>query len=96
MGKKNYFEDVDPNDRLDFTIKYVDWLAGDQITGSSWTADASNPAGGVIDATSFTTGTTTMWMISGTAGFSYKFDNLAGTLLGRRVDKDIMVMVRDE
>ncbi len=95
MGVIDHFDDIDPNSRLDFTIRYVDFLDGDQITGSSWTAASTNPAGGVIDEETFTTGTTTMWFISGTAGQSYRYDNPMGTLEGRRLGKSIIITVRD-
>jgi hypothetical protein len=97
MGKTNYFSGIDPLDRIDFTIKFTDWLApNDQITGSSWSAPITNPPGGVIDATSFTTGTATVWVISGTVGSMYRYENLSGTLQGRRINRSIMVAIRDE
>ena len=92
MGLSNYFTGVDPIDLIDFTIRHVDWLAGDQITGSSWTS----PSGGVISTSTFTTGTATVWVISGTVGVVHQYENVVGTLAGRRLNESLYVKFGDQ
>lgn len=96
MGISREFEGHDPLARLDYTIKWSRWLDNDQITGSSWSAEDDNPSGMFIDSQTFTTGTATIWLTSGTAYRTYAFDNLIGTLQGRRVSEKIYVTVKDK
>lgn len=96
MGVLRYFDEHDPNSRLDYQIKWSTWLGTDQITGSSWAADTANPSGMTLETSSFTTGTTTVWLSSGTAGSSYRFENTIGTLQGRTAQESIFVTVKDK
>ena len=95
MSVLGLFDKHDPRDKLDYTIRWVDWLNGDQITGSTWAAASDNPAGMIMDSDSFTTGTTTLWLASGTIGSSYRFDNQIATLAGREKNESIIVSVKD-
>jgi hypothetical protein len=92
---ENTFE-KDCKDKIDYSVRWVDWLAGDQITGSSWTAAANNPdAALMLLSSSFTTGTTTAWFASGTINHTYRFDNHIGTLGGREQNRSILIEVVD-
>jgi len=91
------FDDHDPKDKLDYTIRWRTWLNGDQITGSSWAAASENPDSAMfITNSTFTTGTATIWLASGTPGSTYRFENQIGTLSGRDKNDAIQVTVRDE
>jgi hypothetical protein len=96
MTLENKFE-KDHRAKLDYSIRYVDWLNSDQITGSSWTAAPGNPdANLMITATAFTTGTTTAWFASGTINHTYRYENHIGTLGGREENRSILIEVTDK
>lgn len=96
MTLENLFE-KDHKAKLDYSVRWVDWLNGDQITGTSWQAAANNPDGHLMMITSaFTTGTTTLWLASGTINHTYRFDNVIGTLGGREDSRSILVEVVDK
>lgn len=95
MALDNQF-DKDPFARLDYSVRWVDWLGSDQITGSSYNI-VSNPDGMlVIDTATFTTGTTTIWISSGTINHTYRVENPIGTLLGRSDNRSILIEVKDK
>lgn len=98
MGITNKFPDKDPKDKIDYTVYYNSWLpAGDQITGSSWTARTDNPDSAMsIITNNFTTGTTTIWLASGTPSMVYGFENQIGTSGGREKNQTIIIPVKDE
>lgn len=98
MGITNKFPPKDPRDKLDYTILYSSWLpAGDQITGSNWTARTDNPDSAMsIISTSFTTGSATIWLASGTVCKVYGFENQIGTIGGRDKNQTVIVPVKDE
>lgn len=96
MSLENTF-DKDYRAKLDYTVRWVDWLAGDQITGSSWAGAANNPDSALmVTSTLFTTGTTTIWFASGTINHTYRFDNHIGTLAGREDSRSILIEVVDK
>lgn len=96
MSLENTFK-KDHDAKLDYSVRWVDWLAGDQITGSSWAAAANNPDASIfIHSNTFTTGTTTLWLTSGTINHTYRFDNHIGTLGGREDSRSILVEVVDK
>ena len=95
MTLENLFE-KDYRAKIDYSLRWVDWLAGDQITGSSFQVAAGNPdANLIIITTTFTTGTTTVWFASGTINHTYRFDNFIGTLGGREDNRSILIEVKD-
>ena len=78
-----------PGDRLDYTIAWSKWLAGDQITASTWTV----PAGAAVAGSSFTETTTTAWIEGGTVGASYRVVNRITTAAGRIVERTIVIKI---
>lgn len=96
MGITNKFEPKDPRDKLDYTVLYRNWLGTDQITGSAWAALSGNPAGMAMETETFTTGSTTLWLSSGTVSNIYGFENQIGTLGGREKNVTILIPVKDE
>jgi len=57
----------DPNDILDYTLNWADWLDGDTIAAATWTV----PRGITSLQQVHTTTTTTIWLSGGAAGATY-------------------------
>ncbi len=73
--------DKDPGEKLDYSMDWTAWLAGDTIAASSWTVPA-----GITQTTpdpSFTATTTTIWLAGGTVGKTYELTNTVTTAGGR-------------
>lgn len=79
----------DPQAKLDYGVDWSDWLAGDTISGSSWSAET----GITVDASSHTDTVATVWLSGGTVGGSYKVTNHITTLGGREDELTITVSV---
>lgn len=95
MTINNQF-DKDPRARLDYSVRWVDWLDGDQISSSSW-AISANPDGAiVIDTPTNTTGTATIWVSTGTVNTTYRLENSISTLAGRTDNRSILIEVKDK
>lgn len=94
MTLENTFQ-KDRRARIDYSVRWVDWLNGDQISSSSW-AIVSTPDGAiVIDTPTNTTGTTTIWISSGTVDNTYRLENSIATLAGRTDNRSILIEVVD-
>lgn len=95
MTLENQF-DKDKNARLDYSVRWVDWLGTDQISSSTW-AIVNSPDGLlVIDTPTNTTGTATIWVSSGTVNTTYRLENSIGTLAGRTDNRSILIEVVDK
>lgn len=79
MGKYYRIIDQDQNEYLDWQIDWSDIIRNDSIVASLWIADNGITA----NQTSATTSTTTVWIGSGRAGFSYNVTNRITTASGR-------------
>ncbi len=79
----------DPQAILDYVIDWSDWLDGDTITASTWTA----PTGITVDSDSHTTTATTVWLSGGTLGETYSLVNHITTAAGREDDRTIKIKV---
>lgn len=80
----------DPNARLDYKIDWTPWIiAGDTIAASTFTLDT----GITSDLSSFTDTTTTVWLLGGTAGRSYKVVNHVTFASGRQDDRTLLIRV---
>lgn len=77
----------DPNATLDYSINWEDWLAGDTITVSNWTATA----GITIESASNTTTLASVWLSGGTARDNYTITNAITTAGGRIDDRSISI-----
>lgn len=82
----------DPDATLDYAIDWSDWLDGDTIADSSWTASdgitiADDPA------PSHTTTVATVWLSGGTLGGMYDVTNRITTAAGRIADRTIVIRV---
>jgi hypothetical protein len=82
----------DPQAVLDYTINWSDWLDGDTISTSTWTAES----GITVEASpapSFTTTTTTIWLSGGTLGTVYRITNHVVTAATREDDRTFTVKI---
>lgn len=79
----------DPQEELDYTVDWSDWLDADTISTSSWDA-----ADGIdIENESDTATTATVWLSGGTVGTSYRVTNTIVTAAGRTGERTITVKV---
>ena len=82
--------DKDPDETLDFTIDWSDWLVdSDTISSSAWDV----PVG--ITEVSKSNDTTTAWIFlsGGTDGAEYKLTNTIVTAGGRTAQRTIQILV---
>lgn len=80
----------DPDARLDWIWDWSDWLdAGETITLSVFTVSA----GLVLDTSTNSTTTATVWLTGGTAGQPYSVANRITTSVGRIDEKTITIRV---
>ncbi len=80
----------DPQAKLDYGIDWSAWLDGDVIIASAWSSDA----GLIVEANSFTSTVTTVWLSGGTVGASYRVTNHVTTQAGRENDFSIVIVVQ--
>lgn len=79
----------DPNATLDYSINWEDWLAGDTITVSNWSATA-----GITIVNNFNTATSTsVWLSGGSIGNSYSTVNTITTATGRTDERTLTINV---
>lgn len=83
----------DPDEVLDYTLDWSEWLAsGDTITDVTATPES----GIVVDSTSFTVNSTTVWVSGGTAGSKYGISVHVTTNGGREGDRTIGIEVKEK
>lgn len=87
-----YAFDKDPDEVLDFTIDWSDWLpSGDTISTSAWTV----PSGITEDSKSNDTTKTWIFLSGGTDGTEYKLTNTITTAGGRTAQRTIQIKVAE-
>ncbi|ALF00328.1 hypothetical protein SEA_ARCHIE_22 [Mycobacterium phage Archie] len=91
MSLKKFTQD--PDEVLDYTIDWSEWLAeGDTITEVTAT-----PASGItVDSTSFTVSSTTIWVSGGAAGQRYDISVHVVTNGGREGDRSITIEIKEK
>ena len=82
----------DPNAVLDYAVDWSKWLAGDQISDSSWSV--SDPALEISDQANTAT-QATVWLSGGAVGTSYTVTNKITTQAGRIDERSFIVQVQD-
>jgi hypothetical protein len=82
----------DPDAMLDYTNDWSDWLDGDVISSSSWTADT----GITVYGDSYDDETATAWISGGTVGTAYDITNQIVTAAGRTDERTIRITVREK
>jgi hypothetical protein len=94
MTLENTFE-KDRRARIDYSVRWVDWLNGDQLFSSAWAIVDTLDGALVIDTPTNTTGTATIWISSGTVNSTYRVENSIITLAGRVDNRSILIEVVD-
>lgn len=77
---------------LEFPLLWADWLDGDTLTASTWTAET----GLTIDRSTFTDTLAVVWLKDGVLGKTYTVTNRIETALGRKEERaiDIVIVAR--
>ena len=83
----------DPDAVLDYSVDWLLWLAGDQISSSEWILEAGATIQKITDT--FTNSRTVVWLGGGDRGITYLVTNRIVTVGGRTDDRTISVKVED-
>jgi hypothetical protein len=83
----------DPDAVLDYSVDWLLWLAGDQISSSEWILEPGATIVKVTDTS--TTSRTVVWLSGGDKGITYLVTNRIVTAGGRTDDRTISVKVED-
>jgi hypothetical protein len=81
----------DPDEKLDYSIDWSDWLGGDTIASSDWTVERGDVT--LSGKTNSTTGAT-VWVDAGTAGKVNHVVNSIVTAAGREAQAALDITVR--
>lgn len=87
-----FVAEKDPAATLDYQFNWAEWLAGDTITASTWTADD----GLTVEDDDFTNVLTTVWLSGGTAGLAYAVTNRIVTAGGRTDERTLSIVVMEK
>lgn len=87
------FKPKDPQAVVDYRIDWSEWLDGDTISTSTWSA--SSPVGLAVNSDTNTATTATVWVSGGTDGASYKLKNTIVTAGGRTAEETILIPVSE-
>lgn len=82
-----------PGDTQDYSISYVDWLAGMSDTGLSHTVTVDT--GITLGSSTLSGGVVTVWLSGGTDGNTYKVTCTLTTTGGRVKQAEILVKVKE-
>ena len=83
----------DPDAVLDYSVDWLLWLAGDQISSSEWVLELGATIQKITDT--FTNSRTVVWLGGGDKGITYLVTNRIVTVGGRTDDRTISVKVED-
>lgn len=92
MTEKLKWPDKDPDEILDYTVRWWRRLVDDTIIASIWTV----PAGITMTDSSFQPDYTTIWLSGGTTGQTYEIVNEIVTAGGRTMDQTVRVNIIDK
>jgi len=85
-----FVAEKDPAAVLDYQFNWAEWLAGDTISASTWTAEE----GLTVEDDDFTSVLTTVWLSGGAVGITYAVTNRIVTAGGRTDERTLrLVMV---
>lgn len=87
MSFTKYYKD--PNEKLDYTIDWSDFLDLDTITVSLWLV----PTDLTQTNSTFSGNTATVWIEGGTAGSVHRVTNRITTAAGRIADRSIFLQI---
>lgn len=88
----DFVAEKDPDAILDYKLNWAEWLDGDTISSSAWTAEN----GIVITASSTTNQVATVWLSGGISGQAYEARNRITTTGGRTDDRTIRVYIKEK
>lgn len=91
MSEINFFT-KDPAGIIDYTIRWLDWLAGDTISSFTWNV----PSEIVQVGASGTTSDVKIWLASGTVGQIYEITNRIITATARQDERTISILIKDK
>ena len=83
----------DPDAVLDYSVDWLLWLAGDEISSSEWLLEEGAVLEQVVASNTATK--TTVWLRGGLAGTTYLVTNRIVTAGGRTDDRTISVKIED-
>lgn len=81
----------DPNEVLDYSVNWTNWLGTDTISTSTWVV----PTGITGGTESTTTVLATIWLSGGSTGSRYDLVNRIVTAGGRTADRTLSIDCRD-
>ena len=84
----------DPEAELDYLIDWALWLGTDTIETSSWAS--SEPTVLVVEASTRTTTTATVWLSGGVDRERYTVTNTITTAAGRTDERTISVRIKQK
>lgn len=84
----------DPEEILDYQIKWNKRLAGDVIESSTWDVPAGITAG--PPAADFSDTETTIWLSGGTLDATYDLTNHIVTVAGRQMDQTARLRIKNK
>lgn len=82
----------DPDEVLDYDVKWDRRLAGDAISASQWFKVFGDDAL-VVDMDTFTSQRTKVWFSGGTPSGTYEYTNRVHTIGGRTMDQTVTLQV---
>jgi hypothetical protein len=87
----DYWPAKDPNDILDYSIDFADWLGTDTLATVTWTV----PTGLTKGSQSNSSTVALVWLSGGTAGATYEVLCRITTAGGRTHDKSVKLRVAE-
>ena len=87
-----FVAEKDPSAILDYQFNWAEWLAGDTLSASTWTADG----GLTVEDDDFTNVLSTVWLSGGAVGLAYAVTNRITTAGGRTDERTLKIVVVDK
>lgn len=82
----------DPDSTLDYQMDWTTFLSTDTIASSTWSV-AGYDAELIVNSTSNTSTTATVWLSGGTVNVKYNVTNKVTTASGRVVDRSFTMLI---
>ena len=82
----------DPDEVLDFGLRWAPHLDGDTISNSTWIV----PDGITEESTNNDSTITTIWLSGGSPGITYIFTNRITTVGGRTMDQSVKLKCKEK
>ena len=82
----------DPDSTLDYQMDWTTFLATDTIALSEWSV-AGYDSNLIVDSSSKTTSTSTVWLSGGTVNVKYNVTNKVTTASGRIIERSFTMLI---